>query len=82
MSSITFDRHTRETLSRLIVRRLKDAHDVEIYPTDGDDLLTWLSETLGPYFYNQGLDDAQALIRSRVDTVLEAVADLEKPLTR
>ncbi|NBU26755.1 MAG: DUF2164 family protein, partial [Caulobacteraceae bacterium] len=53
-----------------------------IYPTDGDDLLTWLSETLGPYFYNQGLDDAQALIRSRVDTVLEAVADLEKPVKR
>ncbi len=80
MSIIEFDKQTRETLSRLLVRHLKDELDVEIEPFDGVALLEFLSETLGPYFYNQGLHDAQAVVKDRVDAIVEAVYDIEKPL--
>ncbi len=80
MSKIEFDQRTRETLSRLLVRHLKDELDVEIEPFDGVALLDYLSETLGPYFYNQGLHDAQAIMKDRVEAIVDAVYDIEQPL--
>ena len=69
-------------LARQIVRHLKETLDVEIAPFDAVDLLDFLAETLGPHFYNQGLTDAQAVIQSRVEAIVEAVSDLEKPVKR
>ncbi|MBQ1543435.1 DUF2164 domain-containing protein [Caulobacter sp. CCUG 60055] len=82
MARIEFDRPTREMLARQIVRHLKETLDVEIAPFDAVDLLDFLAETLGPHFYNQGLTDAQAVIQSRVEAIVEAVSDLEKPVKR
>jgi uncharacterized protein (DUF2164 family) len=79
MATIEFDRETREALSRLLVRHLKDSHDLELAPFDAADLLDFLSASLGPHFYNQGLRDAQTILQDRADTILEAIADLQKP---
>lgn len=80
MSRIELDNPTREALSRLLRQHLKAELDVEIEPFDGLDLLDFLAETLGPYFYNQGLHDAQAIVQKRVDEIVEAVHQIEKPL--
>ena len=80
MSRIELDNPTREMLSRLLRRHLKAELDVEIEPFDGLDLLDFLSETLGPYYYNQGLHDAQTIVQTRVDEIIEAVHQIEKPL--
>ena len=80
MARIEFDKRTEQTLSRLLVRRLKDDFDVEIEPLDGVALLAFLSETLGPYYYNQGLHDAQAIVKARVESIVEAVYDIEQPV--
>ena len=71
MARIEFDRPTREMLARQIVRHLKETLDVEIAPFDAVDLLDFLAET-----------DAQAVIQSRVEAIVEAVSDLEKPVKR
>ncbi len=78
MPDIQFDKPTREMLARQLKRHLKDELDLEIDPFDAVALLDNLAETLGPYFYNQGLNDAQAIVKSRIDTVIEAIGEIEK----
>lgn len=82
MAKIVFDRPTRDLLSRQLMRHLKDALDLEVDPVDAGGLVDFLSETLGPHFYNQGLADAQAVIKARAELIVEAVYDLEQPLKR
>ncbi|MBC7667541.1 MAG: DUF2164 family protein, partial [Gemmatimonadaceae bacterium] len=39
-------------------------------------LLDFISEQMGPYYYNQGVQDAQQLFRDKLD---DAVYEIEKP---
>lgn len=41
-------------------------------------LLDFLKEAIGPYFYNRGLYDAQALLTQRVEDLTEAIYGLEQ----
>ena len=82
MPRIEFDKTTRETLTRLLTHHLRAEHDVELEPFDALAFLDWLSETLGPHYYNQGLHDAQAIVQKRVDGIIEAVYEIEKPVKR
>lgn len=80
MSKIEFDKQTREQLARLVAQRLRQELDVEVTPFDALDLLDYLAEVLGPHYYNQGLYDAQAVLRERVESIAEAVEALEQPV--
>jgi uncharacterized protein (DUF2164 family) len=82
MARIAFDHATQEALARRLVRRLRDELDLEVAPMDGQRLIDILCETLGPAWYNQGLRDAQAAVRARVDDIGEAIAGLEQPEPR
>ena len=82
MPEIQLNKEARETLARLVARHLKVELDIDIEPFDSLDLVDFLSETLGPYYYNHGLRDAQAIVQSRVDGIIEAVCDIEKPMKR
>jgi uncharacterized protein (DUF2164 family) len=79
---IDIDKPTREAIVRLLTRRLKDDFDLDIAPMDSHRLLDFLAEALGPYFYNQGLYDAQALLKDRIDAVSDAIESLERPAPR
>jgi len=80
MSRIELDKVARDKLLRMLVRHLKDELDLEIAPFDALDLLDHLSATLGPHYYNQGLQDAQAIVKARVDTIIDAIDEIEKPV--
>jgi uncharacterized protein (DUF2164 family) len=80
MPRIELDKSTRDQLARLIARRLKDELGVEVAPFDALDLMDYLAEVLGPLYYNQGLYDAQAMLSARIDTVVEAIEQLEQPV--
>lgn len=82
VSRIELEKQARETTARLLLRHLKDEHDIDLAPFDGVALIDFLSETLGPYFYNQGVNDAQLVVRKRADDVVDALYELEKPLKR
>lgn len=47
---------------------------------EAGDLLNFFAEEVGPFFYNQGLRDAQSVVRKRVDDIGEAIENLEKPV--
>jgi len=41
-------------------------------------LIEFFTEEIGPHFYNRGLYDAQSVLESRIDSVTEAIQELEK----
>lgn len=77
---ITLDRQTTDILERKLRKHLQDEYDFELGQFEALDLLDWLAGTLGPLWYNQGLYDAQAVLRKRTDDLIEAVEAIEKPV--
>jgi len=80
MSKIELPKETREVLVQKLSRHLKSEFDVDIGGFDAAFLLDYIGETIGPYFYNQGLQDAQAIFREKVETISEAIYEIEKPI--
>lgn len=81
-SRIEFPRETRELLARKLGRRLAEELDVEVGGLTAGLLLDFVAEELGPYFYNQGLHDAQALFQTKWEQIGEAIYQIEKPVKR
>jgi uncharacterized protein (DUF2164 family) len=79
MSRIELPKDTRDALARALSRYLKAELDLEVTGFDAVFLLDFVTETLGPHFYNQGLADAQALLAKKLDEIGESIYQLEKP---
>ncbi|MGB5445138.1 MAG: DUF2164 family protein [Psychromonas sp.] len=45
---------------------------------DAEFLLDFFTEKIGGYYYNQGLNDARALLDEKLDTITESFYELEK----
>ncbi|MCR5880271.1 DUF2164 domain-containing protein [Phenylobacterium sp. J367] len=80
MARIELEKPVRDALTRALSRYLKDELDVEIGAMDALLLLDFITEKLGPHFYNQGLADAQAVLTKRVEDLTEAISAIEKPI--
>jgi len=78
MAKIELPKETREALVRALSKYLKEELDFEVSGFDAQFLLDFVTEKLGPHYYNQGLYDAQAAIRARLDAIADAVYELEK----
>ena len=79
-SKIELTKETREALARELTSYLKDELEVELTGLGGQFLLDFVLERIGPRIYNQGLQDAQALFRAKVELISEAIYELEKPV--
>lgn len=79
MARIELEKPVREALVRALSRYLKDELDVEIGGMDALLFLDFISETMGPHFYNQGLADAQAILQAKLEQISEAIYEIEKP---
>jgi uncharacterized protein (DUF2164 family) len=51
----------------------------EIGQFDAEFLLDFIGEEMGVYFYNRGLQDAQAMLESRIESITDGFYELEKP---
>ena len=76
---IELEKPAREALTRALARYLKDELDVEVGGMDAMLLLDFISERMGPHYYNQALYDVRTLLQARFETLGEAVYDLERP---
>lgn len=81
MARIELSKPAREAAARGLAKYLKDELEVEVTGFDVQFLLDFVAEQVGPYFYNQGLADAQAVVAARMEAVAEAIWALEKPVT-
>ena len=80
MPKITFDKDTRAKLVGGLSDYLRTELDLEVKGFDAEFLLDFISERLGPYYYNQGLHDASALYREKLEAISEAVWEIEVPV--
>jgi uncharacterized protein (DUF2164 family) len=79
MSEIKFTPEERDTICRKIQLYFQEELEQEIGQFDADFLLDFFAGEIGAYFYNRGLYDAQAILETRLESVAEAIYEIEKP---
>ena len=78
MSEIKFSKEEIEILTKKIQLYFSEELDYEIGQFDAQFLLDFISEEIGPYYYNRGLYDAQSVLENRMESISEAIYDIEK----
>ena len=79
MSEITFTSEERDIICRKIQLYMQEELEQEVGQFDAGFLLDFFAEEIGPFFYNRGLYDAQAILESRLENIAEAIYEIEKP---
>lgn len=79
MSAITFSKQEKAILVGKIQAYFLKELDQDIGRFDADFLLDFFSEEIGSYFYNRGLYDAQTILEARMESISEAIYEIEKP---
>ena len=59
---IKLERAQKETLATAIQDYMQDELDVEIGQFDSEFLIDFITEKLGPIYYNKGVEDAKSLV--------------------
>ena len=76
---IKFSKDETEILTRKIQLYFNEELYQDIGQFPAQFLLEFFTEEVGPYFYNRGLTDAQAVLEARMESITEALYELEKP---
>ena len=70
------------TEKQSLIEKLQDYFDehldFELGQFDADFLLDFIGKEFGAVFYNQGLYDAQTLLQTKIDTLVDDISELEK----
>ncbi|MFT5755952.1 MAG: hypothetical protein ACI9LM_000664 [Alteromonadaceae bacterium] len=80
MTNIKFSLQEKEQLIDKLQRYFLKELDQELEQFDADFLLDFFSKELGAYFYNRGLYDAQAILTERLESISDAIYEIEKPI--
>lgn len=78
MSGIEFSGDEKEAIARKIQRYFSEELDQDIGLFDAQFLLDFFTEEIGPWYYNRGLYDAQAIIEKQVESIGEAIYEIEQ----
>ena len=78
MQPISFDKQEREAIVGLIQRFFVDELESEIGNLPAQQLLQFFGETIGPFYYNRGLRDAQAAFARQADNFNDEIYGLEQ----
>ncbi|MGI0119791.1 DUF2164 domain-containing protein [Zooshikella sp. RANM57] len=79
MSKIKFTKEEKEIITKKIQLYFQEELDYSLGQFDTEFLLDFFSEEIGSYFYNRALYDAQAILEKRLETITEAIYEIEKP---
>jgi len=79
MSMIQFNEEEKASLVQKLKRYFNDELGQDIGQFDAEFLLEFVSKEIGVYHYNKGLQDAQDIFKSRVESVTDAIYELEIP---
>ena len=78
MTEINFSKEELEIITQKLQRYFSKELDQELGQFDAQFLLDFFTEEVGPYFYNRGLYEAQAVLERRLEDISEAIYELEK----
>ena len=76
---IVFSKEEKETLLNKLQGYCANELDIELSHFDAEFLIQFILKEMGAHFYNQGLLDAQAILMNKLDTITEAISEIEKP---
>ncbi len=79
MAEIKFSKEEKDILIDKIQTYFQDELDRELGQFEVDFLLDFISKEIGSFFYNQGLRDAQSVLEEKVETINDAIYEIEKP---
>ena len=79
MAKIEFSRDEKILMASKLQAYLRDELDQEIGEFDAEFLIDFIGREIGPYFYNRGLYDAQAIFQSKLDSAGEEIYAIEQP---
>ena len=79
MSKIEFDAEQRAILSQKLKTYLNDELGQDLGQFDSEFLLDFISDTIGPHYYNKGLADAAAVISTKFEDINHALYEIEVP---
>lgn len=82
MKPIKFEKEERAAIVARIQRYFVDELDSEIGGIPAELLLNFFSEEIAPFYYNQGLADAQAVMARMIDTINDEIYGLEQRQAR
>lgn len=79
MTDIQFSKEEKT----ILIGKLQDYFDAELHRELGqfeaEFLLDFIARQIGAYFYNRGLYDAQVILSDRMESIADAIYDIEKP---
>jgi uncharacterized protein (DUF2164 family) len=76
---VNFEKPEKDAIIQKIREYCAKELDYEIGKFEAGFLLNFFTDEIGPHFYNQGLHDAQAILRKRMEDITGAIDALEKP---
>ncbi|WP_297802226.1 DUF2164 domain-containing protein [Arenimonas sp. GDDSR-1] len=79
MSNIDFSKDEKAALVRKVQLYFNEELGQPIGQFDAEFLIDFVSRELGAYYYNRGLQDAQAALSARLDDIQDAIYQLEQP---
>ncbi len=79
MPTIEFSSQQKGNIIAKIQSYFEQQLDQDIGQFDAEFLLDFFSDKIGPYYYNQGLQDAQVVIQNSLSNISEAIEEIEKP---
>jgi len=80
MAIFNFSKPEKEAIVQKIQQYFSKEMNQEIGQFEAGFLLNFFSEEIGPFFYNKGIQDSQAILQKTIDSVLQAIDSLEKPV--
>lgn len=78
MKPIAFSREETAAITGRLQAYLRDELEVDLGALPAEMLLDFLGREIGPFFYNRGLYDAQAVVAAKAEDISEAIAGLER----
>jgi uncharacterized protein (DUF2164 family) len=78
LPKIEFPAQQKEQLIQKLQKYMSKELDVELGQFDADFLLDFISEEMGSTYYNQGLYDAQTVLTDKMDSLTDAIYQLEQ----
>ncbi|MDU0353882.1 DUF2164 domain-containing protein [Paraglaciecola aquimarina] len=77
MANIEFSAQQKQMLVTKLQGYMSSELEVELAQFDAEFLLDFISKEMGSVYYNQGLYDAQTVLSDRMDSLTDAIYQLE-----
>ena len=78
LKKLKFEKEERAAIVGKIQRYFVEEMESEIGAIPSEQLLNFFTETIGPFYYNQGLNDAQGAFARVADTFNDKIYGLEQ----